>query len=81
MAACHPYADASAASFTVRFAGFGRLNQKLHTAKLPSIVIARPESVITIRQLQPPTFDAWIGNALLDACAPDGIASASRAPI
>ena len=29
--------------------GRGRLNQKLHTAKLPSIAIARPEQVITSR--------------------------------
>jgi hypothetical protein len=55
------YVDASAAVSTIRFAGFGRLNQKLQTAKLPSIVSERPETVSTSRQKSPPTLPAWSG--------------------
>src|SRR3546814_18255816 len=38
------YVDASAAFFTTRFAGFGRLNKKVHNAKPPRMASDRPET-------------------------------------
>src|SRR3546814_13930214 len=49
------YVDASAAFFTTRFACFGRLNQKVHTAKPPSRANDRPEIVSMMRHAQSPT--------------------------
>src|SRR3546814_6458727 len=40
----------------------------------------RPEIVSMMRHAQSPTLPAWIGKALLNACAPGAIASALRAP-